>query len=68
MMLLSEIIKYTDNSWNFRFHTQSLRNCNFSHTYSIFKFLDVLKSYDSDSFISDTFDATHPRNRAEYYR
>ena len=35
----------------------SLRGRNSANTYSISKFLYVLKSYDSNSFISDTFDA-----------
>ena len=43
----------------------SSRGCNSIDTYSIRKFLYVLKSYDPNSFISSTFDVIRPRCRTK---
>ena len=46
----------------------SSRGCNSIDTYSIRKFLYVLKSYDPNSFISGTFDVIRPRCRTKNHR
>ena len=66
---------YDDFGWVFdqmyAFFSISLlssRGRNFANTYSISKILYVLKSYDPNSFISDTFDVIRSRYHTENHR